>query len=65
MIEMGDTITIPLSKSTRDLLKQFGRKGETYDELVRRLLAMAEKVEFAERQNRILSEEEFTPLDEV
>ncbi|MBS3794123.1 MAG: hypothetical protein KGY80_04460 [Candidatus Thorarchaeota archaeon] len=62
---MGDTITIPLSKSTRDLLKQFGRKGETYDELVRRLLAMAEKVEFAERQNRILSEEEFTPLDEV
>lgn len=65
MIDMGDTTTIPLSKATRDLLKQFGKKGETYDELVRRLLAMAEKVEFAERQNRILSEEEFIPLDEV
>ena len=62
---MGDTTTIPLSKSTRDLLKQFGRKGETYDELVRRLLTMAEEVEFAERQNRILSEEEFIPLEEV
>jgi len=65
MMDMGDTITISLSKSTRALLKQFGRKEETYDELIRRLLTKAEKVEFAERQNRILSEEEFTSLDEV
>jgi len=64
MIDMGDTTTIPLSKSTRDFLKQFGRKGETCDELVRRLLAITEKVEFAERLNRILSEDEFTPVDE-
>lgn len=65
MIAMGDTTTIPISKSTRNLLKEFGRKGETYDELVRRLLNMAEEVEFAKRQNRILAEEEFIPLDEV
>ncbi|MFW9966125.1 MAG: hypothetical protein ACFFEA_03155 [Candidatus Thorarchaeota archaeon] len=62
---MGETTTIPLSKETRDLLKRFGRKGETYDELVRRLLTIAEEVEFGERQKRILAEEEFITLDKV
>ncbi|MFQ5832430.1 MAG: hypothetical protein ACE5H4_07000 [Candidatus Thorarchaeota archaeon] len=62
---MGETTTIPLSKETRDLLKRFGRKGETYDELVRRLLTIAEEVEFGERQKRILAEEEFISLDET
>ncbi|MHA2321727.1 MAG: DUF7557 family protein [Candidatus Thorarchaeota archaeon] len=62
---LSDTTTIPLSKETRDLLKRFGRKGETYDELVRRLLAIAEEVEFGERQKRILAEEEFISLDKV
>jgi hypothetical protein len=65
MIDMSDTTTIPLSKETRDLLKRFGRKGETYDELVRRLLTIAEEVEFGDRQKRILAEEEFITLDEV
>ncbi|MHA2356812.1 MAG: DUF7557 family protein [Candidatus Thorarchaeota archaeon] len=62
---MGETTTIPLSKETRDLLKRFGRKGETYDELVRRLLTIAEEVEFGERQKRILADEEFISLDKV
>jgi predicted CopG family antitoxin len=65
MIDMGETTTIPLSKETRDLLKKFGQKGETYDELIRRLLENAEQMEFAKRQRRILSEEEFVPLEEV
>ena len=65
MIDMGETTTIPLSKETRDLLKRFGRKGETYDELVRRLLTIAEEMEFGERQKRILAEEEFVSLDKV
>ena len=62
---MGETTTIPLTKETRDLLKRYGRKGETYDELIRRLLNVAEQVEFARRQKRILEEEEFVPLDQV
>ncbi|MHA2602499.1 MAG: DUF7557 family protein [Candidatus Thorarchaeota archaeon SMTZ1-83] len=62
---MGETTTIPLTKETRDLLKRYGRKGETYDELIRRLLNVAEKTEFARRQKRILEEEEFVPLDQV
>ena len=65
MIDMGETTTIPLSKETRDLLKKFGQKGETYDELIRRLLENAEQMEFAKRQRRILSEEEFVPLEEI
>ena len=62
---MGETTTIPLSKATRDLLKKHGRKGETYDELIRRLLGMAEQMEFARVQKRILETEEFVPLDQV
>ena len=65
MIEMSETTTIPLSKETRDLLKKFGQKGETYDELIRRLLDMAEQMEFARKQRRILAEEEFVPIDQV
>ncbi len=65
MIDMGETTTIPLSKETRDLLKKYGQKGETYDELIRRLLVMAEQMEFARRQKRILAEEEFVPIDQV
>ena len=62
---MGETTTIPLSKETRDLLKKFGQKGETYDALIRRLLDMAEQIEFARKQKRILAEEEFVPIDQV
>jgi len=65
MIDMSETTTIPLSKKTRDLLKKYGQKGETYDELIRRLLVMAEQMEFARRQKRILAEEEFVPIDQV
>jgi hypothetical protein len=65
MIDMGETTTIPLSKETRDLLKKYGQKGETYDELIRRLLEMAEQMEFARAQKRILETEEFVPLDQV
>lgn len=65
MIDMGETTTIPLSKETRDLLKRYGQKGETYDELIRRLLELAEQMEFARRQKRILAEEEFVPIDQV
>ena len=65
MIDMGETTTIPLTKETRDLLKKYGQKGETYDDLIRRLLHLAEQVEFARRQKRILEEEEFVPLEQV
>lgn len=62
---MRETTTIPLTKETRDLLKKYGQKGETYDELIRRLLLVAEQVEFARRQKRILEEEEFVPFEQI
>ncbi len=65
MIDMCETTTIPLTKETRDLLKRYGQKGETYDELIRRLLQVAEQVEFANRQKRILEDEEFVSIDQV
>lgn len=38
-----DVTTIQLSRETRDQLKDLGKKGETYDEIVRRLLKLAKQ----------------------
>jgi len=35
--------TIQLSKATRDELRKHGIKGETYDEIIRRLMELAKK----------------------
>lgn len=45
---MGDITTIPLGKTTRDRLRGLGRKGETYDQLLTRLMDSYEEklVEF-------------------
>ena len=55
--------TIAVNEHTRDLLKKFGGKGETYDEILIRVIAFAKKQLFFERQKKILSEEEFVSLD--
>ncbi len=65
MIPMGETTTIPVTKGTRDRLKTIGQKGETYDEIIQRLIEVAEQLEFVSRQNRTLGENEFVPLDQV
>ena len=62
---MTETTTIPLTRATRDHLKKFGQKGETYDELIRRLIEIAEQVDFFNKQKQILEEEDFVPLDQV
>jgi len=53
--------TIAVSDDTKKLLKDLGRKGETYDEIILNLL----KKSIDERWNRILRDEEFIPLDEL
>ncbi len=35
--------TIQIDKATRDELKKQGIKGETYDEIIRRLMKLAKK----------------------
>lgn len=64
MITMVKTATLPLSPRTRDALKKLERKGETYDQIIRRLVELAEQQGFIEKQKGILNEEGFTPLAE-
>ena len=52
--------TIFVSGETKELLRRFGSKGETYDQIIRRLIEIANDATAAEeRWNRILSEDEF------
>lgn len=57
--------TISLKPETKRLLDQIGTKGETYDELIRRLVSLAAVKEADKRWNRILREDEFIPLDDL
>ena len=62
---MSEATTIQIHKDTRDELRSLGRKGETYDELLQRLMETARRVAFFEDIDRILETEEFVPIDEV
>ena len=50
-------IRVQITPETRDLLKLAGRKGETYDMIIRKLLRSSEYVAFMEEQYRILRTE--------
>ena len=65
LIAMERTTTIPVTTTLRDRLKTLGRKGETYNEIISKLIDIAEQVEFFNKQKRILAEEEFVSLDQV
>lgn len=62
---MCDITTIPLKKNTRDKLKKFGQKGETYDSVLNKLISIAEQHEFYLKQKSNLDEEEFTLIDAI
>jgi len=47
---MGVT-TIPVTKENREQLRSFGKKGETYDQTLKRLMFLAEYEEFMEKAN--------------
>ena len=40
-----DVTTIQLSRGTRDQLKELGKKGETYDEIIKKLLELVKECE--------------------
>lgn len=54
-----DRTTIPLDKGTRDRLKALGDKGETYDDLVNRLIDHYMDAEGEEDEAEI----EFDPVE--
>lgn len=62
---MAENTTISLKKPTKALLEQVGRKGETFDDVIRRLLQEAGLKRLDRRWNQILKEEEFIPLDQL
>ena len=62
---MVDSTTISLRAETKELLREFGKKGETYDEIIRRLIERVYMKDLNERSNQILRDEEFIPLDEL
>ena len=58
--------TIQVTTDLRDKLKSIGKKGETYNEIIERLIESSEYIEFMRENYRILDEEtEWTSLDEL
>ena len=62
---MSMVTTIQINRETREELRDLGRKGETYDQLIHRLIDLAGRVEFFEDIDKILESEEFVPLEEI
>ena len=58
--------TILVEKETRERLRSLGKKGETYDQILKRLMVLAEYEEFTEIQyQRLKDKEAFVSLDEI
>jgi hypothetical protein len=59
------TTTVAVSHETKELLRQFGEKGESYDDIINKLIIEANWKKLDARWNKILEEDEFIPLDEL
>ena len=63
---MNEITTIPVIKEVRDMLKSYGLKGETYDNILRRIMKQVDSEEFMERQyKRLREKDKFVSLDEI
>jgi predicted CopG family antitoxin len=62
---MENVTTIQIQTQTREQLKSMGHKGESYDELINRLIKSAKKSKFFEEIDTILETEEFVSLDKI
>ncbi len=59
--------SIPIKKKTRDELRRYGKKGETWDELINRLLSenLPRQPASLEELKKRREEGEYVPLDEA
>lgn len=57
--------TIQIDKETRESIKQFGTKDETYDEILKKLVQIAALHYLHEDVKRMMKEEKAVPFDEV
>ena len=63
---MGQLTTIAIKKETRSELKKFGEKGDTYDEILKRMIAELKYELFMEDHYRRLGEKDkFTSLEKA
>lgn len=60
------TTTIQVDTGIRELLKSFGKKGETYNDIIIKLIKRARYVDFMKESYEILdSKENWVDLDEL
>ena len=57
-----DITTIQLSKETKNKISSFGVKGESYDEILKRIYSLAVKEQLKEF---LMSDEGFIPIEEA
>jgi len=62
---MTQLTTIPIRKETREELKHYGTKDETYDDILKKMMRALEYESLVEEHYRILREDEFVPLSDV
>ena len=62
---MAEVTTIQIAKETREELQRFGRKGETYNQVIHNLMEIARMTAFYNDIDRILETEEFVSLDKL
>ncbi len=62
---IGDimTTTIAVSSETKEMLRLLGEKGESYDDILKKLIQRSAWKKLDNRWNKILEEDEFIPLD--
>ena len=60
-----NSTTIAVSMETKEMLRHFGEKGESYDEIIRKLIEEVGIKELDDRWNKILADDKFIPLDEL
>ncbi|MFH0927203.1 MAG: hypothetical protein V1822_01355 [Candidatus Micrarchaeota archaeon] len=57
--------TIAVESNTKEMLKLFGSKGQTYDQILKSLIEIAKLHSFHQKQKWILENESFAPIDEL
>ena len=65
-MSINEKTTILVTKKTREQLKALGRKGETYEDIITRLMEEINYREFITRQyERLEEKDKFIPLEDV
>ncbi|MFH1424714.1 MAG: hypothetical protein ABIG20_03460 [archaeon] len=62
---MEQLTTIAIEKETRDELKKFGTKDETYDDIIKKMMMALEYESLVEEHYKVLRDDKFVPLSDV